>query len=86
MNIINQFCTKKEKEYILLNNQCTNERIFEIYCLKEAYFKMLGNNLNNIKDVEFEIKNDVVISNIKKVNFYLKKDIENYILAVCERL
>ena len=78
IKIINQFATEKEKEYILSSNKNIEERIFKIYTLKEAYFKMLGTNLNNILEVEFIIENDKIYCN--------DKNIKGYIIAYCEKL
>ena len=85
VNVINQFATKKEKEYILSSNNI-NEKIFEIYTLKEAYFKMLGKNLNDILSVEFRISKDKVICSDKNVNAGFIKDIDGYIISYCEKI
>ena len=84
-NIINQIATQKEKEYILSNEDNIEERIFRIYTLKEAYFKMLGTNLNNILNVEFTINNDMVTCNDKSVNVGFINDIDGYVIAYCEK-
>lgn len=86
LNIVNQFTTPKEKKYILKSNQNIYERLFEIYTLKEAYFKMRGENLNNIKNIEFEIKHNKIICSDKTVELKLIKSINNYIIAFCEEL
>ena len=83
---INQFATEKEKEYILSSNKNIEERIFKIFTLKEAYFKRLGTNLNNILEVEFIIKNDKIYCNDKKVKVGFINDIKGYIIAYCEKL
>lgn len=86
IKIINQFATEKEKEYILSSNKNIEERIFKIYTLKEAYFKMLGTNLNNILEVEFIIENDKIYCNDKNVKVGFINDIKGYIIAYCEKL
>ena len=86
IKIINQFATEKEKEYILSSNKNIEERIFKIYTLKEAYFKMLGTNLNNILEVEFIIDNDKIYCNDKNVKVGFINDIKGYIIAYCEKL
>lgn len=86
LNIINQFATEKEKEYILSSNNNIEERIFKIYTLKEAYFKMLGTNLNHILEVEFTIKNDKIYCNDEKVKVGFIDDIKGYIIAYCEKI
>lgn len=86
LNIINQFATEKEKAYILSTNNNIEERIFKIYTLKEAYFKMLGTNLNNILEVEFIIKNNNIYCNDEKVKMGFIDDIKGYIIAYCEKI
>ena len=86
LNIINQFATEKEKEYILSSNNNIEERIFKIYTLKEAYFKMLGTNLNHILEVEFTIKNDKIYCNDEKVKVGFIDNIKGYIIAYCEKI
>ena len=86
ITIMNQFATKKEKEYILSSNNNIEERIFKIYTLKEAYFKMLGINLNHILEVEFTIKNDKIYCNDKNVKAGLINDINGYVIAYCEKM
>ena len=86
LNIINQFATEKEKEYILSSNNNIEERIFKIYTLKEAYFKMLGTNLKQILEVEFIINNDKIYCNDKKVKVGFIDNIKGYIIAYCEKI
>ena len=83
LNIINQFATENEKEYILSTNKEIEKRLFTVYCLKEAYIKYKGLILNNIKDIEFIFnKNEILCSdnnvNIKIIN------INNNIIAIIE--
>ena len=84
LNIINNFCTTKEKEYIL-NSENPHKSLFEIFCLKEAYFKMLGTNLNDIKNIEFDINNKIISSSKGNLNIKLNYDIPNYIIAIVEK-
>jgi len=83
---INQFATEKEKEYILSSNKNIEKRIFKIFTLKEAYFKMLGTNLNNILKVEFIIKSDKIYCNDKNVKVGFINDTKGYIIAYCEKI
>lgn len=82
-SVINQFATSKEKEYI--NQKDYKKRAFEIFTLKESYFKCLGTNLNNIKEIEFSINNNIIKCNKSNFDFKLMYDIDNYIIAVCEK-
>ena len=83
LNIVKRFATASEKEYILEKD--SYKRFFEIYTLKEAYFKMLGTNLDNLKSVEFSInKNKVTCSDnsiIAKINY----SVDEYIISIVEK-
>ena len=84
LNTINYFCTDKEKEYILNSND-KYKSLFEIFCLKEAYFKMLGTDLSNVRNIEFIIKKDSIIcTQNKNINMDIKYTIDNYIRAIIE--
>jgi len=84
-SIINQFANDIEKNYINELKGEYNKRAFEIFTLKESYFKCLGTNLNNIKEIEFELKNNVIKSNKKNFQFKLTYQIDDYIIAICEK-
>ncbi len=76
LNIINYFCNDKEKDYILKTDN-KYKCLFKIYTFKEAYIKMLGNNLFNIKKIDsFNIDN----LNIKRID-----DIPEYIITIIEK-
>ena len=84
INIINYFCTNSEKSYIL-NSKNKYKCLFEIFCLKEAYFKMLGTDLSNIRDIEFRIDdNGIYCSYNNNLNIILDYTIDNYVIAVIE--
>lgn len=85
LSTINHFATKKEKEYILSSPHNIEERLFKIYTLKEAYFKMLGTNLNNILTIEFIINKDTINCSDKSVKVGFINSIEGYIIAYCEK-
>lgn len=84
IHIIHYFCTDMEKKYIL---DSTNryQSLFEIFGLKEAYFKMKGTGIGNIRDIEFIIHDDkVVCSNENNLNILLNYEIQGYVMAVVE--
>lgn len=83
LNIINYFCTSNEKDYIL-NSTNKYKSFFEIFCLKEAYFKMLGNGITNLKEIEFIINPNLITSNKPNLNIILNHSIQNYIIAIIE--
>ena len=86
INILDHFATNQEKEYILSSNEHLFQRLFTIFTLKEAYFKMLGEDLSNIKNVEFTIKNNNIICSDPMAKFKIINNIYGYIIAICERI
>lgn len=84
INTLNKFTTKNERKYILEIPEKQNERLFEIFTLKEAYFKMKGKDLSNIKNIEFKIDKENITCNDRNVELKLIKIIPNYIIAICE--
>ncbi len=85
ISIINYFCTDCEIKYIM-NSSNKYRSLFEIFCLKEAYFKMIGTGIGNIKDVEFIIQNDIIKCNKSNLNIMLDYSINNYIIAIIEEI
>ncbi len=85
INIINYFCTLREKKYIL-NSINKYKSLFEIYCLKEAYFKMKGTGISNFKNIEFTITNEKIKCNKPNLNISIDYSINNYIIAIIESL
>lgn len=84
LNIINIFATDKEKEYILSDKKDIYKRLLQIYTLKEAYFKMKGTDLSNLKEVEFTIHNNKVICSDKDVTASTSFEIDNYVYSICQ--
>lgn len=84
-NTIDIFATQKEKEYILSGENDIYKKLFQIYTLKEAYFKMLGNDLSKLKEVEFTIDNNNIICSDKEIIAYSLDIIDNYIFSICKK-
>ena len=83
---INYFATLKEKQYILSNTQNIEKRLFEIYTLKEAYFKMKGTDLSKMKSIEFTIINhNNIYCNDESVSLKLIDNLKGYMVAICEK-
>lgn len=82
---INQFATTNEINYILSSQNQIFRRLFTIYTLKESYFKMLGDNLNNIKNVEFQVNDNIVSCSDPKAKFNIINTIDGYVISICER-
>ena len=83
--LIDFIATKKEKEYIYSKDVDKETRVFEIYTLKEAYFKMLGTGIQDFKSIEFTIKNNKVTCSDKNINAYIYYDIDGYDFSICEK-
>ena len=82
--MIDYFCSEVEKEYIFKSNNI-NKAFFEIFCLKEAYFKMIGTSLLKFRDVEFFINNCVIkCKQDDCLNIFLNYDVEGYIITIIE--
>lgn len=81
LKTIHHFATEEEIMYILKNEKKIFYRLFEIFTLKEAYFKMLGTDLKDIKKVNFISNNQISLPgfNIKTIK---NKD---YIISIIEK-
>lgn len=78
-----KFATEKELEYI-----CSNEKgFFEIWTLKEAYFKCIGTGLgSDIKDVSFEIMPNKIVCSDGGYGLSFYDAAEGYICSVCKKI
>ena len=85
INSIDYFATEKEKEYILSSKEGIEKRLFQIYSLKEAYIKMYGNKLNNLKNIEFKMINNHVICNDPNIKIGFINDLNGYIITYCKK-
>ena len=78
LNTINIFATTTEKKYILEKKEDILKRLFKIYTLKEAYLKMNGDSITNIKNID--------ISKIKKEKLTIKTVNKNdYIISIIKK-
>ncbi len=79
-SFISQYSTKKEIDYISSDKR----KAFEIFCLKEAYFKMKGTDLSNLLSIEFSINDSSV--ECSEDNVYCELHyLDNYIIAICKK-
>ena len=85
LNILNQFATPNEISYVKSSKELILNNFFTIYTLKEAYFKMLGENLNNIKNVEFTITKNKIFCSDSNVKLKTINNIDGYIISICEK-
>lgn len=82
----NIFATDAEVSYITEFSDTLFERLFKIFTLKEAYFKMYGTGIfkSNLKDVGFKVTDDGISCSDTTVKIYnFKKD--DYIISICEK-
>lgn len=80
--ICEKFATEEEIEYI----RNSKKGLFEIWTLKEAYFKCIGTGLNkDIKNVSFDICENNIICSDKGYKLSFHDTNPNYICSICEK-
>jgi Phosphopantetheinyl transferase len=84
-NVVSFFATSKEEQYISQDNVSFNKRGFEIFTLKESYFKMHGTGIKDLKSVEFTITAAEILCNDNTVQLTLNDELEGYMIAFCEK-
>ena len=78
----NKFATEDELEYI----SSKENGFFEIWTLKEAYFKCIGTGLSsNIKSVSFSITQNGIICSDSQYELSFVDIEEGYICSVCKK-
>ena len=82
LNTLKYFSTEEEYKIINKSNNL-KELYFTLFSLKESYIKM-KDILFDKNIIEFEINNDKIINKRKDINIKIIKDIENYIITICE--
>ncbi len=81
-NIARRFASENEIEYISSNEN----GLFEIWTLKEAYYKCIGTGLGtDIKSVSFSIQPSGIICSESGFECSLAEIGQGYICSVCER-
>jgi len=82
LSIMKVFCTDSEIKYIDNSNN-KYLAFWTIYTLKEAYFKMLGKDLSNMKEVEFRnIDDNIICINNNNLKILLSTEINDYVFAI----
>ena len=81
--MIYYFCNDKEKEYVLKSKD-KNKAFFTLFCLKEAYFKMLGSSIRNFSDMEFTFHDDKIYCTNSNIYITVKYDIPGYVFIIIE--
>ena len=83
LRVSDRFATDREKEYI----RNYENGFFEIWTLKEAYFKCIGTGLgSDIKDVSFEINGKDISCSEDGYKFSFFEIDKNYICSICKKL
>lgn len=83
---LKQYATTNEIEYITSIDKLYERRCFEIFTLKESYFKCMGCDLREILNVEFHISNDSIQCSHTGYSFNLVDTIDGYVIAICEMM
>lgn len=77
-----KFCTESEAEYI----RTTENGIFKIWTLKEAYFKCIGTGLGaDIKSVSFSVAGDKITCSKNGFELSFAHIEKGYICSVCKK-
>ncbi len=77
-----KFCTESEADYIRI----AENGFFEIWTLKEAYFKCIGTGLGeDIKDVSFTVDGDKIHCSEENFKFAFIEIDKNYICSICKK-
>ena len=78
-----RFASESEMKYI----SSAPNGLFEIWTLKEAYFKCIGTGLDsNIKNVSFDIKENNILCSENGYKCSFHNIAEGYICSVCEEV
>ncbi|MBE6114765.1 MAG: 4'-phosphopantetheinyl transferase superfamily protein [Erysipelotrichaceae bacterium] len=83
---LKQYATTNEIEYITSIDKLYERRCFEIFTLKESYFKCMGCDLREILNVEFHISDDSIQCSHTGYSFNLVDTIDGYVIAICEMM
>lgn len=82
-DVSKRFASESETEYI----SSRKNGLFEIWTLKEAYFKCIGTGINkNIKNVSFDIKENDILCSEEGYKFSFHNIADGYICSVCEEV
>ncbi len=78
-----RFACESEKKYINTHT----DGFFEIWTLKEAYFKCIGTGLgSDIKTVSFDISKNEILCSEKGFECRFQNIADGYICAICEKI
>lgn len=80
--IADTFTSAQEKNYI--EEHSSLKALYQIYTAKEAYLKMKGMSLVNIKDFQLSIINSEIQQNTDTYSLVFDENIDNYLIAICK--
>lgn len=81
--VAERFATEEERAYIGENR----ERFFEIWTLKEAYFKCIGTGLGaDIRNVSFKVENQKIECSEKGFRCSFYPLAQGYCCSICEKI
>lgn len=82
LRVSDKFATEEENEYI----RTSQNGFFEIWTLKEAYFKCIGTGLGkDIKNVSFEVSVNCIKCSESGYEFSFHEIDKEYICSVCKK-
>lgn len=79
-----QFIKNNTPNKKVLNEEEYRYNYIEIFSLKESYIKCIGSNINHMKDITFNLDNGIS-SNKEEYEFKQLKDIDNYVISICNK-
>lgn len=83
-SVINYVCNDSEKEYVI-SSENKNKSFFELFCLKEAYLKMIGSTILKLKDTNFIFqKKNIVYKHNNNIKIILNNELDDYIITIIE--
>jgi len=80
-NIAQRFFGDKEWQIIKKSANFENS-FYQLWCLKEAYGKMLGNGIQSFKTHSFKFKNNKWLAENKNIRFFLSQKSGEYLAVV----
>jgi 4'-phosphopantetheinyl transferase len=79
-----QFIKDNKPNNFVLNEEEFKYNYIDIFSLKESYIKCIGSNINHMKDITFNLDNQIT-SNKEDFEFTQIKEIDNYVISICNK-
>jgi 4'-phosphopantetheinyl transferase, cesP len=82
--ILKEFATEFEMQQFYKSS--SHQKFFyQLWTLKESYFKCKGTGITNLKEIEFFISDAVIISNKLGYTFETNIFFDNYMVSYCKK-